>query len=196
MKYLNQLEYAHIPYRTNTRDDSVPEEEKNSTVALSGCGLCCVAMTVELLTDKELSLTECVRLAEESGASHAVGTDMNVFGPIIAEKFDLEFIPNKDLEAAVAHLRDGGVIIGYMGVPEGCDVGLFTESGHYVCVISTDGEEFCFLDPSYSPEKFLHPKRIGRVKTSHAPYLYCDIKTFDSETRPNRVKYFMFRRKK
>ena len=81
-----------------------------------------------------------------------------------------------------------------MGVPEGKETGLFTKVGHYILLVSTDDKEFCILDPNYSPEKFTIPEREGRVNTRNAPCLYCDVNTVDSETRPNRVKYFMFKR--
>ncbi|MBE6655736.1 MAG: hypothetical protein E7609_02560 [Ruminococcaceae bacterium] len=60
-------------------------------------------------------------------------------------------------------------------------------------LISTDGKEFCFLDPGYSPEKFKLPERKGRVDTSRAPFLYCDIEVMDGEvtTKPY-PKYHLF----
>ena len=90
MKYINQLEYAHLPYPTKIKMENIPEEKKKTTVRSSGCGLCCACMTVDLLTDKSLEIEECVRIAEECGANHSVGTNMTVLAPVIAEKFGLE----------------------------------------------------------------------------------------------------------
>jgi hypothetical protein len=61
-------------------------------------------------------------------------------------------------------------------------------------IISTDGKEFCFLDPSYTEEKFKIEGREGRVNEKNAPYLYCDVNTMDSECKPGRVKYHLFSR--
>ena len=101
-----------------------------------------------------------------------------------------------ETDKAVEHLRDGGAIIAHVGIPEGASIGLFTKSGHYISLISTDGKEFCILDPSYSDEKYKIPERIGRVNESNAPYLYADINTLHSETKPGRTKYHLFARKK
>ena len=161
MKYVNQLEYAHLPYPTKIKMANIPEEKKKTTVRSSGCGLCCACMTVDLLTDKSLDIEECVRIAEECGANHSVGTNMTVLAPVIAEKF-----------------------------------GLFTKSGHYISLISTDGEEFCILDPSWSAEKYKIPERLGRVNEDNYPYLYCDVNTVHSETKPGKTKYHLFARKK
>ena len=136
------------------------------------------------------------RIAEECGANHSVGTNMTILAPVIAEKYDLTYTKTNDLDEAIAHLRDGGAIIAHVGIPKGATIGLFTKSGHYISLISTDGKEFCILDPSYSTEKYKIPERIGRVNESNAPYLYADINTLHSETKPGRTKYHLFARKK
>ena len=195
MKYYNQLEYEHIPYRTKVKQD-IPEEQKMRNVRRSGCGLCCACMTVDALTTEELSVEECVRIAEECVANHAVGTDMNVLGPVIAERFGLVYTKTSELSEAIAHLQGGGKIIAHVGVPEGKEIGLFTKGGHYISLIATDGKEFTILDPSYTPEKFHIPEREGRVNDKDAPFLTCDAEVVDSETKPNRVKYHLFKRKK
>lgn len=195
MKYYNQLAYEHIPYRTNVKKD-IPEEQKLRNVRKSGCGLCCVCMTVDALTTETLSVEECVRISEECVANHAAGTDMNVLAPVIAERFGLEYTKTSELSEAIEHLRCGGKIIAHVGVPEGKEIGLFTKGGHYISLIATDGKEFTILDPSYTPEKFHIPEREGRVDDADAPFLYCDVNTVHSETKPGRVKYHLFKRKK
>ena len=196
MKYINQLEYPHLPYPTKLKMESIPEEKKKTTVRSSGCGLCCACMTVDLLTDRELGIEECVKIAEECGANHSVGTNMAILAPVIAEKFGLIYTKTNDLDEAITHLRNGGVIIAHVGIPDGAPIGLFTKSGHYISLISTDGEEFCILDPSYSTEKYKIPERIGRVNEDNAPYLYASVNTVHSETKPGRTKYHLFARKK
>ena len=196
MKYLNQLEYAHIPYRTKVNLEGYTEEQKNSTVRKSGCGLCCACMTVELLTDTSFAIEECVQLSEGCLANHSIGTDMSILGPVLAEKFGISYSQTSSLEEAILHLQTGGIIIAHVGVPLGTQIGLFTKRGHYICLIATDGKEFCILDPSYTDDKFTIPEREGRVNTANAPYLYADVLTVDSETKPDRVKYHLFARKK
>lgn len=196
MRYVNQLEYAHLPYPTKIKMDNIPEEKKKTTVRSSGCGLCCACMTVDLLTDETLDIEECVRIAEECGANHSIGTNMKILAPVIAERFGLSYSKTNDLDEAIEHLRAGGAIIAHVGVPKDAPIGLFTKGGHYISLISTDGEEFCILDPSYSTEKFKIPERIGKVNEDNSPYLYCDVNTVHSETKAGRTKYHLFARKK
>lgn len=196
MKYINQLEYAHLPYPTKIKMENIPEEKKKTTVRSSGCGLCCACMTVDLLTDKSLEIEECVRIAEECGANHSVGTNMTVLAPVIAEKFGLTYSKTNDLDEAIKHLQNGGAVISHVGIPEGASIGLFTKSGHYISLISTDGKEFCILDPSWSAEKYKIPERLGRVNEDNYPYLYCNVNTVHSETKPGKTKYHLFARKK
>lgn len=196
MHYVNQLAHRHIPYHTNVRKESVAEKDRIRNVALSGCGLCCVCMMVDQLTNMTLTIEDCVKISEECVANHSTGTDMKVLGPVIAEKYKLDYKGSNDLGEAIRHLQNGGHIIAHVGIPEGKEIGLFTKGGHYISLISTDGEDFCILDPSYTSDKFDIPERAGKVDTSHAPYLYCNVNLVDSETKVGKIKYHMFSRKR
>lgn len=196
MKYVNQLEYEHIPYPTRVKEEAYAPKGLNTSVRQSGCGLCSVCMAIDIITDTTLDIEECVKISCDCVANYARGTDMNILGPVIAEKFGIEYSKTSDLSEAIAHLQAGGVIVAHVGVPEGAEIGLFTKRGHYILLVSTDGKEFCILDPSYTPEKFTIPERAGRVNEENAPYLYCDVNTVDSETKPGKVKYHLFARKK
>ena len=193
MHYINQLNYPHLVYHTNAKRD-VPAEEKINTVKAVGCGLCCACMVVNSLTPYTLNIEDCVKISESCGANPYRGTNMSILAPVIAEKYDLVYTATDDLEEAIAHLQKGGQIIVHTGIPEGQEIGLFTQSGHYILAVSTDGKEFCILDPEYSPGKFDIPKRSGKVDDSHAPYLYCDVNIVDSETKPGKTKYHLFAR--
>lgn len=195
MRYINQLEYRHIPYRTNVLNPEYTEEMRQRNVALSGCGPCSVCMMVDYLTDQSLDIADCIKISEEHVANHHVGTDMAILAPVISEKFNLDYHGTSDLSEAVAHLQKGGAIIAHVGVREGESIGLFTKGGHYVFIVSTDGERFCILDPSYTPEKFTLPERVGKVNTAHAPYLYCDINIFQAELKEGKIGYHLFSRK-
>ena len=194
MKYINQLEYPHIPYPTCVKSEEYAPSGKPTTVKSSGCGLCSVCMAIDLLTDTNLDIEECVRMSMDCVANHSRGTDMNILGPVVAEKFGLEYSKTSELPEAIAHLEAGGVIVVHVGVPEGREIGLFTKGGHYMLLISTDGKEFCILDPSYNEEKYEIPERAGKVNTKNAPYLYCDVNVVHSETKAQR--YHLFSRKK
>ena len=192
MRYLNQLEYRHLKYYHNAAHGGPVGERDN--VATSGCGLCSTCMVVELLTDKELPLEECIKLSESSGANHRKGTDMCFLGPAVAERFGLAYRNTDDPAELLDHLRRGGMAVVHVGVKEGNEYGLFTRRGHLMAVISADGDEVCILDPSYTPDKFTLEGRVGKVNDNNAPYLYCDIKTLDAETKPDRISYHLFSR--
>jgi hypothetical protein len=196
MHYVNQLNYRHIPYHTNMKNDAVPVKDKLRNVALSGCGPCSACMVITALTTQTLGIEDCIAISEACGANHSVGTDMSILAPVLAEKYDLQYTQSNDLDEAVAHLQRGGQIIVHVGVPEGKTVGLFTKGGHYMAIIATDGTDFCILDPSYSATKFNAPERTGLVDESRAPYLYCNIHTVHAETKPGKIKYHMFARKR
>lgn len=195
MKYISQLDYPHIPYPTRVKDPEFAPNGKPTTVRSSGCGLCSACMVIDLLTDTYLEVEESVRMSIDAVANHSAGTDMNIFAPVLAERFGIGYSKTNDKNELIAHLRDGGVAIMHAGIPEGKEISLFASfTGHYVVLVSTDGKEICILDPSYTPEKYSHPARAGRIKTANAPYLYCDVDTVDSETKPGRVKYHLFKR--
>lgn len=196
MHYLNQLNYKHIPYHTFTKMPEKSEADRIRSVSMSGCGLCCVCMTVELLTPMTLMIEDCVKISEECEANHGVGTDMEILGPVIANKYNIDFSMTDELGELVRHLQCGGVAIALVGVPEGKELGLFTKRTHFISLISTDGEDICILDPSYFARKFDIPERAGMLDASHAPYLYCPKATLDAETIPGRTKYYLFKRKR
>ena len=84
MKYLNQLEYPSIPYPT---DISHPGSPLNSgSVKEAGCGLCCLAMAVDRLTDQSVSLKKLVSLSVKHKANLLPGTDMEILGPVVARQ--------------------------------------------------------------------------------------------------------------
>ena len=189
MHFICQLDYKHIPYETNLDNGGNPENRR--TVSSSGCGLCSTCMAVELLTDKTLGLEECRDLAYETGANRPhPGTNMNLLGPAVAERFDLVYKPSMSKDEALACLRAGGKVVARV------KKGLFTKGSHYICLVSADDKDFCILDPSYTPEKFHTPEREGRVDDTHAPFVYCPIDVLHGETEEGPTRYHLFNRKR
>jgi len=190
MLYLNQLDYRHVPYMHNADNGYTPPEKMN--VASSGCGLCSLCMIVEHLTVKKLELEEAVRLSETNGANRKPGTSMTTLGPIVAELFGLEMTSSRDPDEMIAHLQQGGEIIVNVRA-NGRPQGLFTNGGHYMVIVSTDGKEVCILDPSYTAAKFEIEGRKGKVRVD-APFIYCPIETLMEEIRDSGPAFFMFKR--
>ena len=193
MKYINQLEYKHIPYPTRF---DIEGATTDTTISSSGCGLCSVAMIIDMLTTQNLSLEEAVEISHGCRANRERGTNMSIFGPVIAEKFGLDYSNTSDLDEAIEHLRRGGQIVVHVVTHEDGTLGLFTKGGHYMTLVSTDGKEFCILDPSAKPDKFQIPEREGKVNDKNYPYLYCDVNIVHEEAHKTKPKYHLFSRKK
>ena len=68
MKFLDQREYEHIPYHTVTDGENGEQIINELNVKKAGCGLCCSAMAVDILTDRSPSLEEIVEIAETTEA--------------------------------------------------------------------------------------------------------------------------------
>ena len=192
MLYLCQNDYRHVHYETNIDNGGVPPERQN--IAAAGCGLCSACMIVEHLTTKTLSLEEAVQLSEASRANRWRGTSMKVLAPILAQHFDLDVTMSSDPEEMVRHLQAGGEIIVHVRKGDR-EVGLFTNGGHYMVILSTDGKEVCILDPSYRKGNFDIPERRGKVRDDQAPFLYCSIETLMEEVRKDGPAFYMFKRK-
>jgi len=193
MLYLNQLEYHHIPYNHNMDNGGVPEERRS--VATSGCGLCSLCMIVDHLTVFYLDIEECVKLAEEHGANRKMGTDLRVLSPIVAEHFELDYFATNDRDELIEHLNNGGQAVANVGGDREGYAGLFSNGGHYVVVVSIDGDEVCILDPSYEPGKFDEESRAGKVRED-APFLYCSIDDLMKDTDNRDPGFYLFKRRK
>ncbi len=147
-------------------------------------------MMVELLTDTSLPVEDCVQLSVDCGANHSPGTDLDILGPAVAEKFNLLYRSTASLDEVICHLQAGGQVIARV------KKGLFTDGSHYILLTSYSGGDFCVLDPSYTPDKFERPERVGKVDITHAPYLYCNADVLHAETEDNFTKYHLFSRKR
>ena len=194
MLYLNQSDYPHIPYITQTQNDSVLD--KLSSVAKSGCGPCCLCMAVDALTTRSLSIEECVRLSEDCGANYGPGTDLSMLSPLVAERYGLEYRNTDDQAEMLACLQNGGYVVVNVKRQKTDEVGVFTNHGHYISAIATDGTEVCLLDPSYTPQKYHKPGREGKVNDQNAPFLYCHKDILHANTTWILPKYHLFFRKK
>ena len=190
MQYFNQKEHPDIPLR-----NKLDEGGADSTVAKTGCGLCSLCMIVDELTVQTLSLEECIRLYDATGAGHRLGTDMKILAPVVAERYHLEYTTTNDTEELAEWLRRGGRAIIHVGGDREGQVGLFSHIGHYIVAVSCDGDELCILDPSYLPGKFDEEGRRGKVRTEKAPFLYCSMAVALADAMNRTPHFHLFRRK-
>lgn len=194
MNYLNQLEYPHIPYPTDTRTPDSPMQK--ASIKEAGCGLCSLCMVVDQLTMEELPLRQCIEMSLKLGANYAPGTDLEMLGPVVAERYDLTYSTTDDLETAVRHLQHGGRIIANVGgdQEEGQYTGLFSHGGHYITLISADDREFCVLDPSWRYDKYQEPGRENKVRME-GRFVYCPLELLDKDASSRSPRYYLFARK-
>lgn len=165
MYYVNQTQYPHVLYPTLTE---IPEHARyDSTISDSGCGLCSASMVVTNMTGVEFSLIDCLELAMSVNANHSPGTNMDLFAPYVAERFDLDLVMTDDPELLRTHLKQGFMAIANPTGDRSEDdwIGVFSHGGHYVAVvgIDADGEGITVLDPSQTPNKFLEEGRVDKV---------------------------------
>ena len=187
MLYLKQALFRDMYYETNVLHGGRPPEKCN--VAAGGCGLCSTTMAVDMLLDTPFSLEDCRDLAVECVANHRPGTDLDVLGPAVAEKLDLSYRPSSSIEEVLDCLRAGGKVVVHV------QKGPFTTSGHYMLLVSYDGEDLCFLD-SGNWEKYERDELAEKVNSKHAPFRYCSPDFMHGETSDQFTKYHLFARKK
>lgn len=192
MVYINQLNYAHIPYNHNMANGG-PPEGRNS-VRTSGCGLCCACMVVEHQTGKELPVAECVKLSEDNLANQDLGTNMRVLGPVIAKIYDLEYVQSSNVDELIAWLKAGGEAIVHAQGDKDGHVGLFSNRGHYILATAMVGDEVQIMDPSDKPQKYEIEGRKGKVRKEE-PFIYAAPELVDEACYCDRIHFHMFKKK-
>lgn len=201
MKYINQLDNPHVIF-----DDGKCTEEFKATLpmgiltaAYAACGPCSAIMVLDRLSAAHsMDLKEAIDLAYESEALSHPGTDMKIYGPAFAEKFDLELEMTNDPERLRYCLRTGGAAIVHSGGDREGHIGVFTHGGHYVVAISElkDGR-IAILDPSQKDGKYDEDGRKGLVEFTQAePHIvYCDMQVLLDDTANRDPGFYLFWRK-
>lgn len=186
MYYVNQKNYPHVLYPTNT---GCPELYNPTTsISDAGCGVCSASMAITNLTGEMFSLADALELSVSVGANHSPGTDMGKLAPYLAERFDLDLVVTMDKELVRSLL-----LAGYMGIanvggdrPEDGWVGLLSHGGHFVVVvgIDEDGDTAIVLDPSQVPGKYAEEGRKGKViENGHILHIALDTLHEDCKSR-------------
>ena len=194
MKHINQRRYSYIPYPQWTDQPDNPRGKKG-TVRSGGCGLCCACMVVDQLTTEVFPVREAAELSMAVGGNHQSGTDMEIFGPVFAEKFGLTYAASADINEAVEAVRDGGRVIVLVGATEPKHKGIFTKGGHYITIIAATKDEVCILDPSWTSKKFTKWEKEGLVRTE-GTLVYTTPEILHNEGKTSDPAYYIFRRNK
>lgn len=104
MKYLNQLDHPDIPYPTDAATEG--SRFHDLSIKEAGCGLCSLAMMVDRLTTKTISLKRLIALSLKHKANLHPGTDMKILGPVVADLYDLDFSTHQQREKGHAALKE------------------------------------------------------------------------------------------
>ena len=194
MRHINQRRYPYIPYPqwTDLPDDP---RGKKGTVRSGGCGLCSACMIVDQLTTADFSVREAAELSMSVGGNHSSGTDMEIFGPAVAEKFNLDYKTSTDIHEVIEAVRDGGRVIALVGHTEPQHKGIFTTGGHYIVVISATDVEVCILDPNWTSKNFKKWQKEGLVRME-GTLVYTTPEILHNEIKTVYPGYYIFRRKK
>lgn len=196
MRHIIQRKYSYIPYPQYMAEPDNPRGKKG-TIRSGGCGVCSICMVIDQLTTEKFSVKECAQLSMAVGGNHSSGTDMTVLGPVVAEKFNLDYAESYDVNDALTALREGGRVIALVGGIEPDNRGIFTAGGHYIVLIAADDkDEICILDPNWTSKTFPKWKKQGLVRTE-GTLVYTSPAVLHQEGKKlGDPTYYIFHRKK
>lgn len=190
MIYINQLDYPDMSYNHNMSCGGA--EPSKSNVKAAGCGLCCMCMIVENMTEKKLPLLECRDISEAIHANMSIGTNLQILGKEIANRYGLTFIVTDSVEEMVTHLKKGGKVIANVGGDREGYVGVFSHGGHYITVMKFEEDKVYILDPSYKEGKYEEEGRRGKVEMMY-PYAICSLEVLAKECENRSPSYYLFK---
>lgn len=131
-------------YQADERWGGLPYATADSTVAESGCGLCCAAMAASYITGEDITPPVLLNLV----GNRCIDGGMNHMGRFCEELNDLYGIEYQDLwslEDAEEHLRAGWMIFAGMGgkvYPKGREYG-----AHVLLIWRCDSKSVYIKDP-------------------------------------------------
>ncbi|MBQ9980185.1 MAG: S-layer homology domain-containing protein [Oscillospiraceae bacterium] len=184
MKVCIQSDYKSIPYPSAT----LP----GATLASGGCGVCSAVMIAENLAGVSFPAEQAAVFAMESGARVIGGTDMNVLGAAVAEKFGLEFSVTDDPAALISHLCAGGMAVANVSGDRPGRQGIFSNSGHFVTVAAARENTLTVLDPGYYEGKFDLPGRQGKVTVLRRGVVECSAADLHADCAGRSPRYWLF----
>lgn len=200
MKYINQWDYPHLQYITQTAnpDPKMRAVGLANTVAKSGCGLCSTVMVADrLVTDANYEIEDARQLSYDSGANQWTGTDGSILFPAFAEKFNLHFTRSKDPEDLLRCLRTGGAAIILCGGDREGYHGVFSDRwGHYITAIAEEPDgRIAILDSAYEEGCYEKGDRKGKVEVLSRGFCRTSLQVLEEETLTKENPYHLFWRK-
>ena len=117
------------------------------SVATSGCGAVCMAMSISYLTGQRVSPQDLFQWACDNSFYYGYGLGHEAL-TAMAEQYQLtaQWIGNDQLGKVRASLEKGYPVVAHMGP------GTFTKGGHYILLRGVEGEEGVLVNDPQSVE--------------------------------------------
>jgi len=200
MKYVNQLDYPHMQYITQTAnpDPKMRQVGLDNNIAKSGCGLCTSVMIADrLLAGVKFEIEDARQLSYDCGANQWSGTRGVVYFPAFAEKFNLELVISKNIEDLLHCLRTGGAAAVLVSGDHDDYHGVFSDRwSHYIVAVSQERDgRICVLDPAYEEGGYEKGDRKGKVEMISRGFGRTSLQVIQEETAAIENRYFLFWRK-
>ena len=201
MKYINQLVLTDKIYVTHAKNPDPARHEygKTTTIAASGCGVCCAVMVADrLCIAADFDLDAAIQLSYDSGANFGPGTNAQLYFPALAEKMNLHFEFAQNAEDLVHCLRTGGVaIVKCSGDREDGYKGVFSDrERHYIIAIAQERDgRICVLDPAYEEGGYDREERKGKVEVREPGMGLCSLQVLKDETCTLDQPFYLFWRR-
>ena len=188
MKYINQLDYPHMQYITQTANPD-PEWRQiglENNVAKSGCALCTAVMIADRLHvgDGKFGLEEARQLSYDCGANQWGGTRGALYFPAFAEKFDLELVRTSNVDEMLHCLHTGGVVGVLVSGDHDDYHGVFSDRWmHWMVAVSEERDgRICILDPAYEEGIYEKGDRKGKVEVISRGFSRTTVQVLQEET--------------
>lgn len=200
MKYVNQWDYPHLQYITQTANPDPKGREigLKNTVAKSGCGLCSSVMIADrLMAGTQFEIEDARQLSYDSGANHSLGTDGSIYFPAFAEKLRLEFVHSADIEELLRCLRTGGAAAVLVSGDHDDYHGVFSDRwSHYIVAIAEEADgRIAVLDSAYEEGAYEKGDRKGKVEVLSRGFSRVALQVLKEETVAIEKPFYLFWRK-
>lgn len=200
MKYINQWDYPHLQYITQTAnpDPKWREIGLNNTIAKSGCGLCSSVMIADrLIAGVPFEIEDARQLSYDSGANQWSGTRGVVYFPAFAEKFNLQLEHSANIEDLLRCLRTGGAAAVLVSGDHDDYHGVFSDRwSHYIVAIAEEKDgRIAVLDSAYEEGAYEKGDRKGKVEVLSRGFSRISLQVLQEETAAIETPFFLFWRK-
>ena len=198
MKFVCQLDYPHWRYITRTGFEGAELiKGKTTTIATSGCGLCCAIMMADrLIPNCDFDLTAAIDLSYETNANHIRGTDFKIFAPALAQRLGLRYETAYDITDVHRCLKSGGAVVAHVHGAKNGREGVFSHGGHYIFVVGYEADgRLVILDPAYRPGRYDIPERKEKTEVKYDLLVLADAQTLDEAKAMKSPPYHLFWRK-